>query len=60
LRDEAAAFATRLRAAGIQTTYTCHSGMIHLFYGLSQLIPYAATAWQLIGTDIRSVLGGPQ
>ena len=60
LRDEGAAFAVRLREAGIQTTYTCHSGMIHLFYGLGRLIPYATTAWQLIGTDIRTVLGGPQ
>ena len=60
LRDEGAAFAARLREAGIQTTYTCHSGMIHLFYGLGRLIPYATTAWQLIGTDIRTVLGGPQ
>ena len=60
LRDEAAAFAARLRKAGIQTTYTCHSGMIHLFYGLGQLIPYANTAWRLIGTDTRNVLGGPQ
>ena len=60
LRDEAAEFATRLRDAGIQTTYTCHSGMIHLFYGLGQLIPYATTAWRLIGTDTRNVLGGPQ
>ena len=60
LRDEAAEFAARLRKAGIQTTYTCHSGMIHLFYGLGQLIPYASTAWRLIGTDTRNVLGGPQ
>jgi acetyl esterase/lipase len=60
LRDEGAAFAARLREAGIQTTYTCHSGMIHLFYGLGRLIPYATTAWQLIGTDIRTVLGGSQ
>jgi acetyl esterase/lipase len=60
LRDEAVEFATRLRAAGVQTTYTCHSGMIHLFYGLGQLIPYAATAWQLMGTDIRNTLGGTQ
>ena len=60
LRDEAAAFAARLAAAGIQTTYTCHSGMIHLFYGLGQLIPYATTAWQLIGTDTRNLLGGPE
>ena len=59
LRDEGAAYAARLREAGIQTTYTCHSGMIHLFYGLGRLIPYATTAYQLFGTDIRTVLGGP-
>lgn len=59
LRDEGAAYAARLLAAGIQTTYTCHSGMIHLFYGLGRLIPYATTAYQLFGTDIRTVLGGP-
>jgi acetyl esterase/lipase len=60
LRDEAADYANRLRAAGIQTTYTCHSGMIHLFYGMGALIPYATTAYQLIGTDIRNLLGEPQ
>lgn len=32
--------------------------MIHLFYGMGALIPYAATAFQLIGEDIRSMLGG--
>jgi acetyl esterase/lipase len=58
LRDEGAAYADRLRHAGIATTYRCHSGMIHLFYGMGALIPYAATAYQLIGADIRSMLGG--
>jgi acetyl esterase/lipase len=58
LRDEGAAYADRLRAAGITTTYRCHSGMIHLFYGMGALIPYAATAYQLMGDDIRSMLGG--
>jgi acetyl esterase len=56
LRDEGAAYAERLRAAGVRTTYTCHSGMIHLFYGMGALIPYAATAYQRMGTDIRSLL----
>src|SRR3984957_1081334 len=60
LRDEGAAYCERVRVAGVETTYTCHSGMIHLFYGLGQLIPYATTAWRLIGTDTRNVLGGPQ
>lgn len=58
LRDEAADYARRLREAGIQTTYTCHSGMIHLFYGMGALIPYATTAFQSIGSDIRNLLGG--
>jgi acetyl esterase/lipase len=56
LRDEGAAYAERLRLAGVKTTYRCHSGMIHLFYGMGRLIPYAATAYGLIGADIRSML----
>jgi len=56
LRDEGAAYAERLRLAGVKTTYRCHSGMIHLFYGMGRLIPYAATAYRLIGADIRSML----
>ncbi len=60
LRDEGAAYAGRLQEAGVKTTYRCHSGMIHLFYGMGALIPYAATAYQLIGTDIRSLLGETQ
>ena len=58
LRDEGEAYANRLREAGVTTTYRCHSGMIHLFYGMGALIPYAATAYQLIGDDIRAMLGG--
>jgi acetyl esterase/lipase len=58
LRDEGAAYADKLRQAGVATTYRCHSGMIHLFYGMGALIPYAATAYQLIGEDIRSMFGG--
>jgi acetyl esterase len=60
LRDEGAAYADRLQLAGIKTTYRCHSGMIHLFYGMGALIPYAETAYQLMGSDIRSMLGGSQ
>ena len=60
LRDEGAAYAGRLGEAGIKTTYRCHSGMIHLFYGMGALIPYAATAYEMIGSDIRSLLGETQ
>ena len=56
LRDEGAAYAERLREAGVPTTYRCHPGMIHLFYGLGAIIPYADAAFGLLGTDVRSLL----
>src|SRR5215472_8383943 len=56
LRDEGAAYAERLRSEGLISTYRCHPGMIHLFYGLGALIPYADRAFELMGTDIRSLL----
>ncbi|HEV2703104.1 MAG TPA: alpha/beta hydrolase [Steroidobacteraceae bacterium] len=55
LRDEGCLYSERLRQAGIATRYTCHPGMIHLFYGMGNLVPYAATAWNLIGSDIRAL-----
>jgi acetyl esterase len=55
LCDEGCAYGERLRAAGVRVTYRCHPGMIHLFYGLGALIPYAGTAFELMGTDIRSL-----
>lgn len=57
LRDEGKAYVERLVSAGVKTTYRCHSGMIHLFYGMGMLIPYAAEGYQFIGADIRAVLG---
>jgi acetyl esterase/lipase len=56
VRDEGAAYSQRLRASGIPTTYDCHPGMIHLFYGLGGLIPAANAAWQAIGESIRTYL----
>jgi acetyl esterase len=56
LRDEGRMYADRLQSAGVKTLYRCHPGMIHLFYGMGAIIPYAATGWQLIGADIRSLL----
>jgi acetyl esterase len=57
LRDEGHAYAERLAAAGVKTIYRCHPGMIHLFYALGGLIPYAGTAFREMGADIRELLG---
>lgn len=56
LRDEGAAYAQRLERARVRVSYRCHPGMIHLFYGLGGVIPYAAEAYRLLGADIRAVL----
>jgi acetyl esterase len=56
-RDEGKAYAERLEQAGVATLYRCHSGMIHLFYGMGALIPYAAEAYRQIGADIAALLG---
>jgi acetyl esterase len=56
LRDEGREYAERLERAGVRTVYRCHPGMIHLFYGMGAVIPYAATAYSMIGADIRSLL----
>jgi len=56
LRDEGQVYADRLRQSGVRALYRCHPGMIHLFYGLSGLIPYAGVAFAQMGADIRSLL----
>jgi acetyl esterase len=56
VRDEGQVYAQRLEHAGVPTLYRCHSGMIHLFYGMGALIPYAAEAYRQIGADIASLL----
>jgi acetyl esterase/lipase len=59
LRDEGRAYADRLEASGVRTIYRCHPGMIHLFYGMGGLLPYARTAFALMGTDVRALLAVP-
>jgi acetyl esterase len=60
LRDEGRAYVERLQSAGISTIFRCHPGMIHLFYGMGAVIPYADTAFKLMGADIRSLLTSTQ
>jgi len=56
LRDEGKAYADRLAQAGVRVRYTCHSGMIHHFYGMAGIIPYARTALVGVGGAIREAL----
>ena len=56
LRDEGRNYFERLVQAGIEVSYTCHPGMIHLFYGLGAVIPHARTAFEQIGGEIRAAL----
>jgi acetyl esterase/lipase len=58
LRDEGRQYAERLAAAGTAAVHTCHPGMIHLFYGLGAVIPYARTAYELMGAQLRSAFAG--
>jgi acetyl esterase len=55
-RDEGAQYAQLLRGAGVAVRYECHPGMIHHFYAMGRLIPYARTALLRIGEDISEAL----
>ena len=55
-RDEGRDYFERLSRAHTKVSYTCHPGMIHLFYGLGAVIPYARTALELIGSQIRAAM----
>jgi len=56
LRDEGRDYYERLTRENAEVSYTCHPGMIHLFYGLGAVIPYARTAFAQIGGEIRAAL----
>jgi acetyl esterase len=58
MRDEGRAYADRLAAAGGTVDYICHAGMIHLFYALTRVIPYARPALQRLGDEIRTSAAG--
>ncbi len=56
VRDDGAAYAERLSEAGVPVRYTCHPGMIHLFYGLGRVIPQGRAALQTIGASLAASL----
>jgi acetyl esterase/lipase len=59
LRDEGQAYADRLSLAGVRVNHMCHAGMIHHFYGMAGVIPYARTALKLIGAEVKAALARP-
>ena len=54
LRDEGRDYFERLSRAEADVSYTCHPGMIHLFYALGGVIPHARIALEQIGREIRA------
>jgi acetyl esterase len=57
LRDEGAAYAERLRQAGVLVTYREYAGMVHAFMGWSSVVPTGARAFSEVGADLRKSLG---
>jgi acetyl esterase len=57
MRDEGKAYAERLASDGVAVEYTCHSGMIHLFYAMTSVVPYAQATLRQIGAQMQSAFG---
>src|SRR6516165_9254486 len=58
LRDEGKAYADALERAGNNVHHVCHEQMIHHFYAMAGAIPYARTALEVMGADIKAALRG--
>jgi acetyl esterase len=58
--DEGEAYAAKLRAAGVAVQGRSHPGMIHYFYCMPRMIPYAHHALHLIGAEIRYAVRLPE
>ena len=56
LRDEGKAYATRLREAGVPTTYVEYPSMVHGFTGMAMLVPAGRTAIDDMSAALREAL----
>ena len=57
LRDEAAAYAERLRQAAVPVTFREYAGMVHAFMGWSSVVPTGKRAFAEVGADLRKAFG---
>jgi acetyl esterase/lipase len=57
--DEGEAYAARLSDAGVTVNGLCHPGMIHYFYCMPRVIPYAQQAARMMGAEIRYAVKRP-
>ncbi len=58
--DEGEDYAQKLGGFGVPVHGRAHPGMIHYFYCMPRMIPYAAEAMRIIGTEIRYAVKLPQ
>ena len=58
--DEGEAYAQRLGGFGVPVHGRAHPGMIHYFYCMPRMIPYASEAMRIIGSEIRYAVHLPQ
>jgi acetyl esterase len=56
LRDEGAAYATRLTDAGVRVDYVCYGGMIHGFMPMGRLIDTGNRAISHVAASLRQAL----
>ncbi|MFM8236171.1 MAG: alpha/beta hydrolase [Actinomycetota bacterium] len=57
LRDQGAAYAEKLRAAGVPVEYLCADGLIHGYFGMHALMPAAQAPWDAAIRLVRTALG---
>ncbi|HEY0266419.1 MAG TPA: alpha/beta hydrolase [Rhizomicrobium sp.] len=58
--DEGEEYAQKLGGFGVAVHGRAHPGMIHYFYCMPRMIPYAAEAMRIIGTEIRYAVKLPR
>lgn len=57
--DEGEAYARKLSEAGVAVHGRCHAGMIHFFYAMPRMIPYARPFAEIVGAEMRHAVSLP-